>query len=692
MDLDEFREYYINDINSQAAAEARYNAEVFIDDVADMLIHDFAMIQDLEHCFFSVEKGTRAFKSMYIDAGSLDLTTNTMNLLLADFNGEDMVDLNQAFILSKSTLLINFFDNVLKDFFAKAEQTTATAQLAYDIKQNYDSIYKLHLFVISTNKMKETIQTLALPDVIYKDCTFKVELDVIDIVKIKNTKLADQEKEDIVLDTKDFGFAGIPCIPADVNSERYDAYLSVVPGKFLADIYKKHGSRLLSGNVRSFLQLRGVVNKGIRNTTIHGKEEFFAYNNGISTTAKGVEVAEVEGKGLCITRFTDLQIINGGQTTAALAYTSIKDSADLEGIFVQMKLTIVKGEDPDFVRNISKFANTQNKVTATDLSSNHPFYVKIEELSNRLFAPTVANQMYQTIWFFERSRGQYDQGKMKMTKGEQKVYERVHPKSQKFTKTELAKWENSAQMRPFFVAWGAEVNAVRFQGIMEKSWDEDSSAFDELYFKELVAKGILFKTMEKMISSQDWYQENKGNRAQLVTYSVAKTISETRKLGKFFNYLALWEKQSVPEFLMKDFEKVAKIVYDTFNKSDRPVSDIREYCKRESCWKNVDDSHFSFSPETQAFFKEEAQSKTEYKKERIKEQTSTLEKDIHEVGVVKWKELLSYGVEEILLTAKEEGLLKFAVDYCNGIQKMTRVKATAIWKLKEKLESHQDEI
>ena len=61
-----------------------------------------------------------------------------------------------------------------------------------------------------------------------------------------------------------------------------------MPGKFLADIYLKYGSKLLQGNVRAFLSVRGKVNKGIRNTIINHPENFFTFNNGIAVVARSV--------------------------------------------------------------------------------------------------------------------------------------------------------------------------------------------------------------------------------------------------------------------------------------------------------------------------------------------------------------------------------------------------------------------
>ena len=44
--------------------------------------------------------------------------------------------------------------------------------------------------------------------------------------------------------------------------------------KFLAKIYCKYGSKLLQGNIRAFLSVRGKVNKGIRETIIKHPGKF----------------------------------------------------------------------------------------------------------------------------------------------------------------------------------------------------------------------------------------------------------------------------------------------------------------------------------------------------------------------------------------------------------------------------------
>ena len=49
------------------------------------------------------------------------------------------------------------------------------------------------------------------------------------------------------------------------------------------------------------------------------------------------------------------------------------------GVFVQMKLSIVNSDKAiEIVPKISEYANTQNRVSAADFFSNHPFHIRME--------------------------------------------------------------------------------------------------------------------------------------------------------------------------------------------------------------------------------------------------------------------------------------------------------------------------
>ena len=693
--VDEFRESYINeDINAAAVNTCTYPIEVFIDSAVDILQNDYCLISGMEHCYYGFNKGTRAYKNMRIDAAYLDLPANTLNLLYADFNDGDAKLINKEFITGKSQLLINYFENTLKGFFANAEQADPAVQLARDVRANVGYIYKLHLFIVSTDKLSTHVKKLDIPDFNFGGQTFKVDLDVLDIEKIYRSRMAGFEKEDVIINCSDFGIDGIPCIKAEIETEQYDSYLAIVPGQFLCDIYKKYSASLLESNVRSFLKFNGGVNKGIRGTILNEKSRFFTYNNGISTTAAEVMV-ENTPSGTKITSFKNLQIINGGQTTATLAATNIKNNADLSGIYVQMKLTVLRDSDPDLIRYIATYANSQNKVKTADLNSSHPFYVRIEEYSRKVYAPISSGQIVQQLWFFERARGQYEQPLMQMTKKQRDDYKLVRPKSKKFTLTDLAKYANASEMLPYYVSWGGEVNAARFHANMLKLWAKNDSAFNELYYKELIGKKILFEYIGNIISDQDWYQERRAYRPQLIAYTFSKLVSEVKAIKREINYKLIWDTQAVPECMDADIARIAKVIFDVIYDDNRPTANIETYCKREECWNAVQKRKYDLSEECREALVTHAEKEAETavaKKEQKFAAGISNEIDIFNKGSAYWQDLITRGTSQEVLNPAEVIVLKAAINFCNGVyQQLTKYQISEILKIQKKLKDNMIE-
>jgi hypothetical protein len=133
---------------------------------------------------------------------------------------------------------------------------------------------------------------------------------------------------------------------------------------------------LLERHVRSFLQVKGAVNKGIRDTLRDEPDMFLAYNNGISVTAESIEVLRDDNGRPSIKKIRDMQIVNGGQTTASI-YNAWKDrklDVDFSKVFVQMKLSVIatSAAMDEIVPKISAFANTQNKIQM-DMESSDLF-------------------------------------------------------------------------------------------------------------------------------------------------------------------------------------------------------------------------------------------------------------------------------------------------------------------------------
>lgn len=666
--IEEFRESYINeDINAEAVNTSRYPIEVFIDSAVDILQNDYNLLNDMEQCFYEYSRGS---KSMRIDAAYVDLPMNTINLLFAEYNDGDIQSITKTYINQKSKLLLNYLEYSLKGHFSGAEQADPAVQMAKRIQNCISAIGKIHLFIVSTDKLSSAVKELSVPDFSYSGTTIPVVLDVLDIEKIYRSRMAGFKKEDLIIQCKDFGIDGIPCIKADIETDQYDSYLAIVPGAFLSDIYKKYSSTLLESNVRSFLKFNGGVNKGIRGTILNEKSNFFTYNNGISTTASEIEVEKTKDNGLRIISFKNLQIINGGQTTATLAATSIKNNADLSGIYVQMKLTVLKEANPDLIRYIATYANSQNKVKTADLNSSHPFYVRIEEYSRKIYAPVSSGQIVQQLWFFERARGQYEQPLMQMTKKQRDDYRLVRPKSKKFTLTDLAKYINASDALPHYVSWGGEVNAAHFHNNMLSQWDKDNSVYNELYYKELIGKKILFEYIGNKISDQTWYQERRAYRPQLIAYTFAKLVYEAKQKKRNLNYRKMWDLQDVPTCLDEDIAAIGKLVFDTIYDENRPTANIETYCKRIECWNQVKDKDYQLSDAAYEILIDPAEHSIEQvraKKDQKFDNGIQDELSIFNKGSNYWKSLIERGTTQEVLSPSDINTLNVAVKYCDFV-------------------------
>lgn len=199
-------------------------------------------------------------------------------------------------------------------------------------------------------------------------------------------------------------------------------------------------------------------------------------------------------------------------------YTAFKkDGADVSKIYVQVKITVPKrpAEIDELAPKISRFANSQNKVNAADFSTNHVFHRQLQERSRTIWAPATDGSQQETRWFYERARGQYlDEKSRAGTPAKQKVFEAQHPTHQKFTKTDLAKFENSWFQLSHLVSRGAEKNFVEF---MARMGDGPAVNVDAAYFQQIIAKAILFRESEKIVHAQQYG----GYRADIVTYLIA---------------------------------------------------------------------------------------------------------------------------------------------------------------------------
>jgi hypothetical protein len=229
------------------------------------------------------------------------------------------------------------------------------------------------------------------------------EIEVWDLPRLIRSMSVEGGGETIDIDFENSDHGCQPYIRLDSGDE-HSILLMAVPGAVLSELYEEHGGALLEFNVRSFLSVRGKVNKGIRETIAQQPDRFLAYNNGIVVTAESVYERFLPGLGKTVARLNNVQIVNGGQTTATIHDADRRLGADVSRVAVAAKVVIVGSTvRDDMVKQISRFANTQNPMQQADLSANEPFHVAVERLSRSTWCPGGERR-----WFYERARGQYD--------------------------------------------------------------------------------------------------------------------------------------------------------------------------------------------------------------------------------------------------------------------------------------------
>lgn len=464
-----------------------------------------------------------------------------------------------------------------------------------DLYTSFEKDNDTYEFAITLNKQKEQIKTVricAMTNGLVKPIPLRnitiggaeISFTIWDIDRLYRCVSSGKMRETIEIDFENqFGIT-IPCIE-NGTSDKYSVYLAIISGEILASIYDEHRDRLLEKNVRSFLQVKGAVNKGIRDTLCNEPDMFLAYNNGISVTAESVEIVRDENGKPSIKKIRDMQIVNGGQTTASIfnAHKDKKLNADLSRVFVQMKLSVIASSDAmdEIVQRISAFANTQNKIQIADFSANDPYHRRIEELSRTIWAPA-KNGGKPVNWFYERARGQYaDMLSRETTTLRKKQFKETHPV---FTKTDLAKYENTWDQLPFQVSEGAQKNFRRF---MIRLSERKAELPTEKYFQNLIAKAILFRRTEKLVQQQQYG----GYRANIVTYTLAFLSFKT---AQRINLEKIWKTQTLSPILEKEIIEVSKKIHDIITNPPGGAN-VSEWCKKEKSWNEVKEMDYSIS-------------------------------------------------------------------------------------------------
>lgn len=686
MNVEEYRTNLLEDIRVNSQYEMSNIQSEFIKCVSSILIDAEEFDDFIEGYFEGTADGN---KKMMIDGYYFDPFDKSCVLLIGDFTNLDNAttiinsDIEKLYDRMENFVEASVNGYIMTKGFAESSNGYGLAKELYD---NWNNITKLRFYIVTDKMLNVKIKNSKRENIFGKS----VELNVWDINRLHMIYSSTLGKESIEIDFSSLKGGGIPCVKAVECEDEYSAYLAVISGEVLASMYIQHGSRLLEGNVRSFLSVKGKVNKEIRNTILNEPDMFFAYNNGIAATATSANIIETH-EGLFITKLVDLQIINGGQTTASIANAVLQDKKDVSNVYVPMKLSVVDHDKAThMIPIISRCANSQNKVDEADFFSNSPYHIRMEEFSRKILAPPVDGSQIPTVWFYERARGQYVQAQMKLTPSERKKFQIKNPKNQLIKKVDLAKYINTYEGLPHIVSRGAQACMRSFAASTEKEWEKSNTSFNEYYYKKVIALAIMFKNTEELVSNQQWYKEIKAYRANIVTYALSIIFNIIRENypNTSIDFKRIWNAQRIYPELEMQLAKTTEEVLKFITKPDRATLNVTEWCKQLPCWERSKKYPFELMPEfvnTLVSSLDEKNVEIDARKDQKVINELSAEIEVVKLGDKYWNDIMCWANERKLLTPIERDLLSLASTCVSSGRVPSTKQAKVILDIRQKL-------
>lgn len=598
-----FYEDFSNAITLRAHGSSSYRLQAFGEEAAERL-EDAEVVQDLT--IVPLQCVGRGRSKLRLLGYAEDHADNSLVVLCHAFYEEAGVTLTTTEAQRAFKAGVGFIEQSADGSLARElEISSSEAEharyfqdlLKREVSDPLNRISRFKFVLITDALMSTRIRSFETDEVCGRPASYAIW----DIGRFEDLFLSESGQDEFSVDLTKWLPEGLPCLIGAESASHAKTYLAVLPGRLLADVYAEYGSQLLESNVRTFLSARGKVNKGIQRTLANQHDMFLAYNNGLTTTATSIDLVD-SPTGPRLTSLHNWQIVNGGQTTASLAHFLRANPTDaLEGVYVAMKLvTVETSTASDMVSSISRYANSQNAVSEADLFSNSPFHVRLEQISRRLLAPAHDGQQFQTKWFYERARGQWDNQRNSGTSSEAKKFELEFPKKQRITKVDWAKYAFSWSQRPHEVSKGAQSNFMAFARVASDLWEKDPDQIGDAYFKTGIAKAILYQDLRAAILASDWYST--GYLANIVTYAISRFAYEITQAfpGRRFDFESIWKRQSLSPVALDALLEVARAMQTMLTSPSRPQSNVTQWAKQLACWEVAKKVAVQLPPELEA--------------------------------------------------------------------------------------------
>lgn len=575
----------ITESSQDDAAGGEFRENLF----TTLLAEELSAIGVLESPVECHWEGGRAASSMKVNGYGVPEEDSRLDLIVTLYHGpaDKVATVNASDVDTAFRKLERYLGNALNGLHEELDPGKIPP---YDMTSRIcgltGKLDRVCFYLFTNARLAQRKEKERKPDV----CGLAATYEVWDLERFRRLRESGTSYEALVVDLRSQPAGGLPCAILETNQSGMQTCVTVFPGNLLSELYDEYGARLLELNVRSYLQARGrkSVNAGILRTIKENPQDFMAYNNGITVVAEEIVFGPLVDGSRGIHELRGMQIVNGGQTTASIHRASKDYQADLSRVFVQGKVTIVEKERfQEVVPLISRYSNTQNKVTGSDFSSNHPFHIGLERASRREWTPD-----QRSMWFYERARGSYQTAKARdgNTPQRKRRFEERYPTRQRFSKEDLARFENAWKGLPHIVSRGGQKNFVHFMSELDsypEGWEPSSK-----YFHHIVAKGILFREAQRIVRSDPAITAYQIN---VVAYTVALLAEKT---ARRIDLDEIWRIQKPPAAITETIEAWAPVVYRYLPEpATKQGKHVGESFKKEDCWDYIRSLDLTVPPE-----------------------------------------------------------------------------------------------
>ena len=572
------------DLTKQTAVENGTSVEQqFTEDVLEYIREEGAAVSP--ELFYCVNKDcNRPTEADYYKINAFDYSESAgiLDLFITIYiEAEGLPELTKNRIDQAHNALAHFLTKCIKDdkmFQKYLAEEPEVAEVVGTINEEFKNknISLIRFFVLSNGQLKVDYKSAS--ELKIGDTEYDFEFNIWDICAIRNSEIAAQHDGAINIDFETEFANSIECLEMNENSG-VKSYLAIMPAVILAKVYKQYKTRLLNKNVRNYLGGTIKVNKGMAKTLREDPAMFFAYNNGISSTADRVSIRPDEGGKRYITDVTNWQIVNGGQTTNTI-YNMYIRNFDLENAYVTMKISEINLDDEkkksNAISDIARYANSQTQIKESDLAANIEYMLRLDEISKSEWTPANSARR-NTQWFFERMRGQYDNAKGEPRSKKARDFVAQHPRKQRFTKTDIAKWEMAWDMRPDIASKGGEQSFDFFHKTQLKT---DNILADRNYFHHLIAKAIIYQSIGDICK-----QNGIKGYINIICNYVLSTLAWKSRGNLDLDYI--WNHQEIHPSLRPTIEMAVDIVNKYNMKLGQEGLNPSVKAKKDTFWKDI---------------------------------------------------------------------------------------------------------